>query len=394
MRSLYLVTAVVMAGVSSVFALLGELETVYGLPVSGLGWIAGAAFGAALVTQLTLARYADRGYGALLLRAGVISSAVGLLWFAMSTELWQFVCARSVLGAGVGMLIPPARRIIVLTADGDQGERLGVFYAAYLSGFVFGPPFAGLLTELTDVRVPFVVLGLLTAASMFTLRGLEMPEAAPTAASALARKGVLRRLLASRKVIAALLVIVSFRYSIGVFEPLWAVFLKDLGASTALIGLSLAMFALPMLLVAKRAGALSDRYGPRIASVLSAAATVPIMASYGLVGVLPAVMVMAIPHGLLEAIQSPGTQAALADAAPRDDAAAAQGLGEAAGSAAAGIGALTAAPLFAHLGAGPAWFIGGIVMACLLALSSVLDRPVVRSRRAGRAPSRPATEPA
>ena len=29
--------------------------------------------------------------------------------------------------------------------------------------------------------------------------------------------------------IAALLVIVSFRYSVGVFEPLWAVFLDESG---------------------------------------------------------------------------------------------------------------------------------------------------------------------
>ena len=86
-------------------------------------------------------------------------------------------------------------------------------------------------------------------------------------------------------------------------------------------------------------------------------------------------MAMAIPHGVMEAIQSPGTQAAVADAARRDDAAAAQGLAEAAGSAAAAIGAFTAAPLFAALGAGPAWLIAGVVMAGLLVTSSLLDRP-------------------
>ena len=61
MRGLYVVAAVTMAGVSSVFVLLAELEHRYDLPTAGLGWIAGSAFAAALVTQLTLARYADRG---------------------------------------------------------------------------------------------------------------------------------------------------------------------------------------------------------------------------------------------------------------------------------------------------------------------------------------------
>jgi DHA1 family multidrug resistance protein-like MFS transporter len=170
-------------------------------------------------------------------------------------------------------------------------------------------------------------------------------------------------------------VVVSFRYSIGVFEPLWATYLDDLGASTMVVTISLTIFALPMLVIARRAGRLSDVYGPRLTSILSAAATVPLMASYGYVGSLPVVMVMVIPHGIGEAIQSPGSQAAVADAASQRDAASAQGVAEAAGSAAAAIGAFTAAPLFEALGAGPAWLIAGITMAILLTTSTLLDRP-------------------
>ncbi len=381
MRGLYVVAAVTMAGVSSVFVLLAELEHRYDLPTSGLGWIAGSAFLAALATQLTLARYADRGHGTLLLRAGVVAAAAGLLWFAAATNLWEFVLARALLGAGVGMIIPPARRAIVLTAGDKQGEQLGVFYAAYIAGFVFGPPVAGVLTAIGDVRLPFFVLGILVALTLFSLRDLEMPPAVesadPTGAPS---KRVLRRLIGMRKVVAALLVIVSFRYSIGVFEPLWATYLDDLGASTFLITLSLTGFALPMLIIAKRAGRLSDRFGPRVTSVGAALVTAPIMAAYGFVSAVPIIMLMALPHGIMEAIQSPGTQAAVADASPHEDAAAAQGLGEAAGSAAAAIGALTAAPLFSWLGSGPTWLIAGLTMTALLITSALLDPPVLKRR--------------
>jgi MFS family permease len=378
MKSLYLVAAVTMAGVSSVFALLAELEQRYGLPTSSLGWIAGSAFIAALATQLSLSRYADRGHAANLLRAGVVVSAVGLIWFGLATELWQFVAARALLGAGVGMVIPPARRAIILTAGLRQGEKLGAFYGAYLSGFVFGPPLAGALTVVLDVRAPFLALGTAVGLTLLTITRLEIPEAPRGLQRSTADRRVIRRLIVDRRVIAALLVIVSFRYSIGVFEPLWAVHLDNLGASTMAITLSLTGFALPMLIVARRAGALSDAYGSRLSSVLSAAATVPLMAGYGYVGSLPVIMAMAVPHGLMEAIQSPGSQAALAEAAPDDDAAGAQGLGEAAGSAAAGLGAFTAAPLFATLGPGPAWLIAGLVMAGLLSTSALLDRPRLR----------------
>jgi MFS family permease len=373
---LYVVAGVTMAGTSAVFVLLAELEHRYGLSTGSLGLIAGSAFAAALITQLGLARYADRGYGLVLLRGGVVLASLGLLWFAAATQLWQLVAARALLGASVGMIIPAARRAIVLASSGNLGERLGVFYAAYLAGFVFGPPVAGLLTVIADVRLPFLVFGVAVALSGLSLRGVvvDEPDRRGTPIAATDRR-VLRRLLSSRRVIAAILIVVSFRYSVGVFEPLWATYLDSLGAPTLVITISLTVFALPMLIIAKWAGSLSDRYGPRVTSVFSAAATVPLMASYGFVGLAPVIMLMAIPHGIGEAIQSPGTQAAVADAARVDDAAAAQGLAEASGSAAAAIGAFTAAPLFAGLGPGPAWLIAGLTMAGLIATSAVLDPP-------------------
>ncbi len=379
MFQLYLVAGVTMAGVSAVFALFAELEQRYGLTTTSLGWIAGSAFLASLVAQLWLSRYADRGYAALLLKTGVVATAVGLLWFAAATEIWQFVAARALLGAGVGMIVPPARRAIVLTADGAPGERLGTFYASYLAGFVFGPPIAGLLTVIGDVRLPFLVFGVLVAATLLPLLQLDLPEAPRGQSAARATDGsdrrVLRRLLADRRLIAALLVVVSFRYSIGVFEPLWATHLTDLGASTTLVSLSLASFALPMLLVARPAGRLSDRLGPRRASLLAALATVPMMAVYGYAGIVWVIFAVAVPHGLMEAILSPGSQAAIADAASDDDAASAQGLGEAAGSAAAAIGAFSAPALFDQLGPGPAWLIAAGVMLVLLSSSWLMDRP-------------------
>ena len=378
MRSLYLVAGTTMAGVSSVFALLAEIHNEYGIAERNLGWIAGSAFIGALVTQLWLSRYADRGYGGLLMRAGVAASAIGLLWFGLADQLWQFVIARLLLGAGVGMIVPASRRYIIVNAGDDQGRQLGAFYGAYLAGFVFGPPLAGALTVAFNVKTPFIIFGALTAATYASVYRLVIP-----AAKNLLRddKRVLRRLIRVREMVAALLVVVSFRYSVGVFEPLWAPHLDNLGASTMVISLSLTGFALPMLIIARWAGSLSDRYSPRITSLLSAFATVPLMASYGWITAVPVLFIAAMPYGIMEAIQSPGSQAAVSDAAPKDDAAAAQGLGEAMGSAASMIGALSAAPLYSWLGAGPAFLIGAITMMGLLTSSWILDPPSTGRRR-------------
>ncbi len=387
---LYLVAGITMAGVSAVFSLFAELEKRYGLTTTSIGWIAGTAFLASLVCQLWLSRYADRGYASLLLKLGVLSASCGLLWFAAATEIWQFIGARAMLGAGVGMIVPPARRAIVLTAQGSPGEKLGTFYASYLAGFVFGPPVAGVLTVQGDVRLPFLVFGVLSAFTLLSILRLELPEAdraqfrnaAPNPDQAGPDRRVLRRLVTDRRILAAMLVVISFRYSIGVFEPLWATHLTNLGASTTLISFSLASFALPMLLVAKPAGRLSDRFGHRLTSLVAALCTVPIMAIYGYAGIVWLILAMAVPHGLLEAVLSPGSQAAIANAATDEDAGSAQGLAEASGSAASAIGAFTAPALFDGLGPGPAWVIAALVMLALLASSWVMDRPRQSDRRA------------
>jgi MFS family permease len=382
LRPLYVAVSVTMAGISAIFALFAEFEKRYELSTASLGLIAGMSFAAALVAQLSLARYADRGYSNLLLRSGLFIGAIGLLWFAVAANVWQFMMARGMLGLALGAILPAARRAVLVGSEGRAGERLGVLYAWYLSGFVLGPPLAGVLTVVGDVRLPFVVFGLASLAVWtVVVRSTRIPEAPRHTPDTVIDKRVLRRLIRTRAVIAALLVAVSFRYSIGVFEPLWAVYLDRLGASTIFITVSLVSFALPMVLIAKWAGRLSDRFGPRLTSLIAAAATVPLMAVYGHITALPLVFFIVIPHGLLEAVQSPGIQAAIADAAPPKDTASAQGLGEAAGSAAAAVGAFTAAPLFAALGPMWAWTIAAGVMAGLLATSAALEPPRVRQPR-------------
>lgn len=387
---LYIAAGVTMAGISSVFALFAELEARYGLSTTSIGWIAGTAFLAGLVTQLTLSRYADRGYATVLLRSGLVVAAFGLLWFAAATELWQFIAARSLLGAAVGMIVPAARRAVIMSAAGNPAEKLGTFYGAYLAGFVFGPPIAGGLTVLGDVRLPFLVFGLLTAVTALSMARVRLPEAERTGRPTdLHDRRVVRRLLVDRRVVAALLVIVSFRYSIGVFEPLWATHLDNLGASTTVISFSLGSFALPMLIVAKPAGRLSDRFGARWTSLLAALVTVPMMATYGYAGVVWLILVMAVPHGLFEAVLSPGSQAAVAEASGDRDAGAAQGLAEAGGSAAAAVGAFSAPALFDWLGPGPAWAIAAVVMAIMLGTSWLMDPPQRRSSRIERPEPQP-----
>ena len=332
------------------------------------------------MTQLGLARYADRGYGLLLLRAGVLfGCARAAVVRRRPRQLWEFVAARALLGASVGMIVPAARRAIVMAADGDLGERLGVFYASYLAGFVFGPPIAGVLTVIADVRLPFLVLGLAGRAEQ-----PGAPRRRRRRAGQPRRTGRPRRPAGdpapgapSGAVVAALLVVVSFRYSVGVFEPLWATLpRRPRGRHDARHDLPDRVRPADAASSPSGRGACRTRYGPRLTSVRlgrrdRAADGVVRVRRHG-----------AARDGHVDPARDHGGDPVAGHAGRRRRCRhrhvtprAAQGLAEAAGSAAAAIGAFTAAPLFDALGAGPAWLIAGAVMAVLLTVSTAPRPP-------------------
>ena len=226
--SLYAAATLTSFGVSAVFALLAELRDRYELPTWSLGTISASAFVAALIVQLTIARYADRGYGTRLLVGGVLLAVAGLWWMAAGTELWQFIGARCLLGFGSGIFLPAARRAVIVANPDRRAERLGTLYGVYLFGFVLGPPVASLLASIGDVRLPFLVLGFPVLAVAPIVARVPVPADLTDVAR---RRPVVRTLVRSQPVVAAILVVVTFRFSIGVFEPLWAVYLSDAGAS-------------------------------------------------------------------------------------------------------------------------------------------------------------------
>ena len=76
-----------------------------------------------------------------------------------------------------------------------------------------------------------------------------------------ARRGrALRSLLVRPAIQATLAASIAFYLTVGMFEAIWAVLLRDHGAETWLIGLTLSMFTLPMIFFAPiggRAGAVA-----------------------------------------------------------------------------------------------------------------------------------------
>lgn len=388
-RLLYLATAIEAVGYGAIFALLAELQDEYDLPTFGLGLIAGASFLAGLGAQVGLARYADRGHTRLMLRVGLAVAAVGMLWFGIANQLWEFVGARALLGLGSGMFIPAARRVVVTRAGDRSGEALGRMTSFEVGGFVCGPPIAAVLAAAFGLHAPFIVLaGALALTSPAVARVEEPPVEEEQ------ERRVVRVLVARRGVRAGLALAGALYLSIGVFDAMWARYLTDLGASTAVIAVTLMLFALPLVALSPFGGRLADRSGPLRSGVIALAVTVPLVAAYGFVNSVPIACLIALVHTLGDAITTPAGQSAVARSAPPSLTAAGQGLWGAVAAATAAVAAFGAAPLYGAFGAEAMWSAAAIGVGVLAALAFVWGRGTPADRPAASTPGpEPAIEP-
>jgi len=361
--SLLVVTASLTISFGAIFGLLADLQKSLGFAAWGLGVAAAGAFVAAFVAQTLLSRYADRGYGRVMLIGGVALASLACLGVAAANGLIALVAARALLGFGEGMFLPAARRVVIMQNPNSVGGALGRLAAWQTGGFLCGPPLAAFIADAFGLRVPFVVLAILLVAMLPVMFRFAVPPIAQGDGHA-----PVRALLRNPGVRAGLYVGAGLAVAIGVYDSLWSRYLKDLGASTEFVGASLTLSALPMALLAGRAGRLAEREGPRRVGTLGLLGAVPFIASYGLVTIPWVIGCLAFVQSIFDSAVVPSSQAQVARAAPPEHIAAGQGLLDGGGMLIAAISALVAAPVYEHWGRGALWLgLAACVALCALA---------------------------
>ena len=86
-RFAYIGNFLLTASAGVVFVLLSDLQAAFDLPTWGLGIIAGAGFGGALIVQILLAPLADRGRTfPLQNRSGWWQESIGNFWFVLADD--------------------------------------------------------------------------------------------------------------------------------------------------------------------------------------------------------------------------------------------------------------------------------------------------------------------
>ena len=358
----FVVTGSLSMGYGSVFTLLAEIEQEYGVSGIEIGLIAGAGLYAGVIAQVGLARFADKGHISFLVHMGIIVALISMLGMAIADEAWQFIVARFFLGAGVGMVAPAVRRILITRDPSKMGSHLGAIGAFDVSGFVLGPLVAGVFAHFFNLHAPFWFLAALYALVYGWVLKLDM-----SAGGATHIKVPVLRLLEIRPMLAGILAGIAFYTTIGVFEASWALLLDDLGASTLIIALSISLFALPMIPLAPLGGKYAQRRGPIRVMAVTIMGAVACMLVYGYVEFMWVLIAVSAAHAMFDAFTLPAGQLAVAMSAPTDQAAAAQGLYGAMGLAVAGSAAVATGPVYEAWGPEALFTGSSIVMVLALA---------------------------
>ena len=360
---LFLVTGAMSLGYGSILTLLADIRDRFGFDDAAVGLIAFAGFLTGFASQVGLSRFADRGHTATMVRTGITIAALASGWMLVADELWQWVGARLLLGLGAGMVGPAVRRLVITRDPANVGANLGRQAAFDVGGFVVGPLLAAAAAELLGLRAPFGVLVVLYGAVLVLLARIDL-----TSAETERSHRAMRSLLGRPAVQAALAGSIAFYLTIGMFEALWSLLLRDLGAATWLIGATLSLFTVPMVLFAPRGGRAAQERGP--ITVISVSITVAAACTlvYGL-GPLWLLIVISGVHALAYAYTLPSNQVGVALASPPDQLASGQGLLGATGLAVAGLAALGGAAVYEAYGRATVFTGTALLMMLFLALA-------------------------
>lgn len=364
-------------GYGSIYTLLADLRDRFGFSATQLGLIVAAGFFAGFGAQIFLARYADRGHVALMVRGGVLLAALAMVGSAVASQLWAFVLARLLLGLGSGAVGPAIRRIVITRDPDHVGNNLGRLASFDVAGFLLGPLLAAVTAEALGIRAPFWLLAAVLVAVLVATLRLDLG-----AGQVGHHRRALRALLAIPAMQATVAVAVAFYVTVGMFEAIWAVLLRDRGAETWLIGLTLSLFTVPMIFLAPVGGRVAQRRGPLRVVTVSLGVAAVCTFSYGVLPSLWMLLGTSIVHAVADSFTMPGNQVSAALAGPPEHTSSAQGLLGATGLAAAGITGLVAGVLYEHSGRFAVGTTTAVAMVVLIVISRlVAGRSIDAPRR-------------
>jgi MFS family permease len=373
MLPLLIAEATIWAGFGALLPILPIYFTQHGVSLPMLGLVVAAWPIARLVGEPVFGRIADSVPRRNMMVIGLLSAAV----FAVAPLFFvgpaAFILARLLAGLSASIYDPAARGYLVDANPPErQGETFGLYGAAQMGGLMLGPAIGGLAAAVTgNPTIVFWVAGICVFLSGILVwarvreipRTHTSPEAATGAAPAVVGSPAEREVpataapdargpidhptgpelprptrLLNRLLVAAIVLNIASFFAGGTYEVVWSLYLTDLGADLALIGLTFFTFALPILLLSPVMGRFIDREGGFLALIVGMTGIGICGAAYALAPSPWFVIVLGLAEGAAFAVASPALYMLVSRASPPGRSSTAQGIFGAAGT----IGTITA----------------------------------------------------
>lgn len=233
------------------------------------GIIYASSFVVVIFTSAMWGRFADRHGRKRMVLQTSFGSAVTLFLMAFCTNVWELLILKCLQGFFDGVIPNSIALVATSTPREKTGYALSWLSTGYTSGFLVGPIFGGFLVHILDIRVSFMVTGLLLF-SFFLLTYFFVEEHfAPDPAKIRAKKESFIKIIKgfpnTRFVVWILIISVALQIMNNSINPLITLYVRELmgnsGNISVVSGLVAAMPGIGMVLVSPWFGRFGDKYG-------------------------------------------------------------------------------------------------------------------------------------
>ncbi len=370
-------TALFASGYGVMFTVLDEFRDQYGIGEGALGLIVAIGFLSSFLAQVTIAPLADRGHARVMIVLGMVFNVAGLLGMAYGSTFVVLLISRFVMGVGVGLAYPAARRIVILADPDHLGQNLGRMLAADVGGFAVGPAISAVLVGPFGIAAPFLLIAALTVA-MYPL--IARTRVAETDVDAEVPPRFAFDLLRIRPYLAALSMGAAVFMMIGSFDALWALVLDDLNASDLIANLGITLFAVPMVLFASIGGRLAQSVGPFRLGTFGLLVGAGAMFAYGHAPSGGIMLAISLVHATNDGFTVSSCGVAVGLVVPGERQASGQGLLGGVETLTAGVAATAIGQLYEHFGRTVAYTSCAVMMLALIACGALLSGTSWRMR--------------
>ena len=371
-----LLTAVVamsFLGLGFVMPLRSLYASDMGASGAEVGLMASAFMLSGLLAAPTVGRLSDQvGHARLLWVWLALHSVLVLLYLPVQSPV-GLIGLRALEGIAVACAMPPARALMVrLVPPGRQGEGAALISNARAAGILLGPAVGAFLAAWLGYTPSFLLASACLALAAL-VAGVVLGRHTSSAGTATRAEITPARWTRPLALACGLGLVLALPQGLG--AALWAIYMRDRGASLELIGLSFTVFAILPLIVAPLTGRWSDRHGRRLPLLIGLVALALVYSLYAApIGAL-AILAVSFVEGAPSSLARSAADGLIADVSPRGGEGRAQARFTAAQNAGSLIGATAGGVLYELSSGAPFALLAGVyLVSALLLLTPALAR--------------------